>query len=63
MHLVFNAPLVSRDERAKAFLNRNRDFLGLFKGKAWEIIELLIDKYRVWDIKEIAKPEIFRVRP
>jgi len=37
-HLAFNAPLVSRDERAKAFLNRNQDFLGHFKGKAreWE---------------------------
>jgi type I restriction enzyme R subunit len=62
-HLAFNAPLVSRDERAKAFLNRNQDFLGRFKGKAREIVELLVDKYRVWDIEEIAKPEVFRVRP
>jgi len=62
-HLAFNAPLVSRDERAKAFLNRNQDFLGRFKGKAREIIELLVDKYRVWGIEEIAKPEVFRVRP
>jgi len=23
----------------------------------------LVDKYRVWGIEEIAKPEIFRVRP
>ena len=62
-HLAFNAPLVSRDERAKAFLNRNQDFLSRFKGKAREIIELLVDKYRVWGIEEIAKPEVFRVRP
>ena len=62
-HLAFNAPLVSRDERAKAFLNRNQDFLSRFKGKAREILELLVDKYRVWGIEEIAKPEVFRVRP
>ena len=62
-HLAFDAPLVSRDERAKAFLNRNQDFLGRFKGKAREIIELLVDKYRVRGIEEIAKPEVFRVRP
>ena len=62
-HLAFNAPLVSRDERAKAFLNRNQDFLGRFKGRAREILELLVDKYRVWGVEEIAKPEIFRVRP
>ena len=62
-HLASDAPLLSRDKRAKAFLNRNQDFLGRFKGKAREIIELLVDKYRVWGIEEIAKPEIFRVRP
>jgi len=33
-HLAFNAPLISSDERAKAFLNRNQDFLGHFRGKA-----------------------------
>jgi len=43
--------------KAKAFLNRNQDFLGRFKGKAREIIELLVDKYCVWGIEEIAKPE------
>jgi type I restriction enzyme R subunit len=43
--------------------NRNQDFLGRFKGKAREILEMLVDKYRVWGIEEIAKPEVFRVRP
>jgi hypothetical protein len=38
-------PLVSRDERAKAFLNRNQDFLGRFKGKAREIVELLMERH------------------
>jgi type I restriction enzyme R subunit len=37
--LAFSAPLVSRDERAKAFLNRNQDFPGRFKGKAREILD------------------------
>jgi hypothetical protein len=43
--------------------NRNQDFLARFKGKAMEIIELLVNKYRVWGVEEIAKPEVFRVRP
>jgi hypothetical protein len=47
-HLAFNAPLVSRDKRVKAFLNRNQGFLGHFKGRAREILELLVDKYRAW---------------
>ena len=49
--------------KAKAFLNRNQDFLGRFKGRAREIIELLVDKYHVWGVEEIAKPEVFRVCP
>ena len=46
-NLVFNASLVSRDERAKAFLDRNQDFLGRFRGRLvlseaeGEILELL----------------------
>jgi type I restriction enzyme R subunit len=55
-HLAFNAPLVSHDERVKAFLNRNQDFLGRFRGKARETLELLVDKYRVWDAKRTPSP-------
>jgi hypothetical protein len=31
--------------------------------RAREIIELLVDKYRVWGLEEIARPEVFCVRP
>jgi hypothetical protein len=42
--------------------NRNQDFLGRFRGKAREILELLVDKYRFWGARR-TKPEICRVRP
>ena len=29
--------------------------------RSWR--SLLVNKYRVWGIEEIAKPEVFRVRP
>jgi len=36
--------------------------LALFH-RAREIIELLVDKYRVWGLEEITRPDVFRVRP
>ena len=31
--------------------------------RARDILELRVDKYRVWGIEEIAKPEVSSVRP
>lgn len=61
-HVAFNAPILSRDERAQVFLNRCGQFLSAFGTEAHEVILALLDKYRVGGVEEI-RPEVFHVPP
>ena len=62
-HIAFNVPILTRDERANAFINKRSTFLNAFGNKAQEIIFSLLDKYRIGGIQQISKPDIFRVPP
>jgi type I restriction enzyme R subunit len=62
-HIAFNAPILTRDERANAFINKKQFFLNALGSNAREIIISLLDKYRIGGIEQISKPEIFRVPP
>jgi len=62
-HMVFGTPLLSRDERASAFLNKKRSFLKALGPNAQSIVITLLEKYRVGGIDQISRPEIFRVPP
>ena len=45
-HVAFGAPLLTRDERAKAFLDKKKQILDALGDKAREVIIALLDKYR-----------------
>lgn len=61
-HIAFDVPIITRDERAKAFLNKHQKLMNLFNPDAREVLLKLLDKYRVGGINEI-RPEIFRIPP
>jgi type I restriction enzyme R subunit len=61
-HIAFEAPVLTRDERANAFINKKSNFLNAFRDKAKEIVLTLLDKYRIGGIEQIS-PEVFKVPP
>jgi type I restriction enzyme R subunit len=62
-HVAFDAPILTRDERANAFLNKKATFLSALGGRAQDIVLSLLDKYRIGGVEQITSPEIFRVPP
>jgi len=62
-HVAFNAPILTRDERANAFINKKTDFLNALGSKAQDVLLSLLDKYRVGGIEQISRPEVFRIPP
>jgi type I restriction enzyme R subunit len=62
-HLAYGAPVHTRDERARAFRNREQRFLHRFSPKAREVLLALLEKYQVGGVEEIANPKVFRLPP
>lgn len=62
-HVAFGAPLLTRDERAKAFLDKKKQILDALGDKAREVIIALLDKYRIGGVEQISRPEVFRLPP
>jgi type I restriction enzyme R subunit len=62
-HVLFKAPIISRDERARALLDLRKEFLERYGTKARDVIFELVDRYRIAGIDEIADPMIFRTPP
>ncbi|MCS6998488.1 MAG: hypothetical protein NZL86_03715, partial [Aquificaceae bacterium] len=62
-HLSFKSPLRSREERYKAFMNREGRFLKSFKPEAKEVLEELLDRYRAWGIEEMTSERLFDLSP
>ena len=62
-HVAFGAPLLTRDERAKAFLNKKKQLVDALGDRAKEVILALLDKYRVGGVEQITRAEVFRLPP
>jgi type I restriction enzyme R subunit len=62
-HLAFGAPVHTRDERARAFRNREQRFLAQYSPQAREVILALLEKYQVGGVDELANPQVFRLPP
>jgi type I restriction enzyme R subunit len=62
-HIAFEAPIVTREERANAFKNLHVEFFHAFGKDSQEVLLALLDKYRVGGIEEISRPEVFRIPP
>jgi type I restriction enzyme R subunit len=62
-HLAFQAPLLTRRQRAEA-LKRNRpDFFDQYGPTARAILEELLDKYAEHGVDQIRIPEVLKVAP
>ena len=62
-HILFNAPIISRDERARALLDLRREFFEKYGDRAREVLLELVDRYRIAGVDEITDPRIFRTPP
>ncbi|RLF03382.1 MAG: restriction endonuclease subunit R [Thermoprotei archaeon] len=62
-HLLFKAPIISRDERARALLDMKREFLEKYGPQAREVIMELVDRYRMAGVDEVTDPMVFRTPP
>ncbi len=62
-HVAFGAPLLTRDERAKAFLDKKKLVIDALGDRAREVIIALLDKYRIGGVEQISRAEVFRLPP
>jgi type I restriction enzyme R subunit len=53
-HVAFDAPVLSRDDRAQAFLNEKQRFINSFNETARKVLLNLIEKYKIGGIDEIS---------
>lgn len=61
-HILFKAPLITRDERANALMQQ-REFVEKLNPNAREVIFELVDRYRSYGIDEVTHPRIWRTPP
>jgi len=62
-HIAFGKILLTRGQRAEAFLNLEQRFISAFPQNAREIIFTLIERYRLAGIEEIENPKVFDLPP
>jgi len=62
-HIAFGTPIISRDERAEAFLNKKRDYMKSFGETGRKIILDLLEKYRIDGIDNVDDPKVFNIPP
>jgi len=53
-HVAFDAPILSRDDRAQALLNNKQQIINSFNETAKEVLLNLIEKYKIGGIDEIS---------
>lgn len=59
-HITFDAPIISRDERAKAIISLKQKFIQSYPVGAREVILDLIDQYRIGGIGDLT-PEVVKL--
>ncbi len=62
-HVLFNAPIITRDERARTLLDLRKEITEKYGANAREVIFELVDRYRIAGIDEITDPRVFRTPP
>lgn len=62
-HLAYNAPLLTRRQRAEQFKRRKPDFFQQYGPEAREILEELLEKYSEHGIAQFEMPEVLKVPP
>jgi type I restriction enzyme R subunit len=62
-HIVFNAPLRTRRERAASLKENHKDFFTKYGKTAKEVLEALVEKYASYGEEEFKLPETLKVQP
>lgn len=62
-HLAFNAPLLTRRQRAEKLRQEHQDFFDQYGIEAREILDALLDKYAEHGIEQFTFPETLKVPP
>jgi type I restriction enzyme R subunit len=62
-HTGYEAPINTREERARALENVDGPFLGQYDDDQRRVVEALLDKYRLAGVEEIASAEVFAAPP
>jgi type I restriction enzyme R subunit len=62
-HVLFKAPVITRDERAQALIAMKEDFFKKYGPNAQEVLFELVDRYRIAGVEEVTNPRIFRTPP
>ena len=62
-HIAFGAPMLTRDERARAFLNKKKQVFDALGSGAQLILLSLLEKYRAGGINQVVRSEVFDVPP
>ncbi len=64
LHVAYNAPLVSRRERAEKLRQKKTNFLNTFTPAARQILDALLEKYADYGISQLDDlPSLLRVQP
>jgi len=64
LHVAYNAPLVTRRERAEKLRQKKANFFNTFTPAAREILNSLLEKYADYDIGEFGQlPRVLQVSP
>ena len=62
-HLAYNAPLLTRKQRAEKLRKEKKDFFDQFGPEARAIINELLDKYAEHGTAQFTIPDVFEVPP
>lgn len=62
-HAGFDAPIRSREDRARAVEHGDQAFLDQFDNQQRQVVAALIDKYRLAGVEEIATAKVFGIAP
>jgi hypothetical protein len=54
-------PILTRDQRAQAFLQQHADWLKAFPDQQRRVIEALLEQYRLSGVDEMVNPRVFRL--
>jgi len=64
LHVAYNAPLVSRRERAEKLRQKKANFLNTFTPAARQILDALLEKYADYGISQLDDlPSLLRIQP
>lgn len=62
-HLAFNAPLLTRRQRAERIKSEKKDFFDQFGSEARAVLNELLDKYAEHGTGQFAVPEVLEIPP